>query len=361
MLNHYKLTLAAFALLLSAWMSFPANAQLGPNYNRLATPKSTTPPKVVFIGDQFTYLWGATAPFAANTNWINQGWGLDSNAWGNCFMVCQGGTSSGAADRFQTDVINLHPAIVHIMVGADDLALDDDAQQVFGIATGFQASLETMVSMAKAANIQVILGIESTGWASASPPYPQQLNSIVAAYGAQNNIPVINYGDALCQCVSSISGPSYGGNQYMGPTPPYGIGSTPTPAGFALMTIMAEAVINTLGQTPGGGYLQNIELSNQPLNIAAPSSPLLSDVNTVGPGFVLQFTPYGWYNNGLVEPFINSNYVGSSGTWASSNPLVMYVNQTGVAWALTPGTAAITYTSPSGVKFSEWIMYVEAF
>ena len=28
--------------------------------------------------------------------------------------------------------------------------------------------------------------------------------------------------------------------------------------------------------------------------------------------------------------------------------------------ALTPGTAIITYTSPTGVKFSEWIMYVVA-
>ena len=138
-------------------------------------------------------------------------------------------------------------------------------------------------------------------------------------------------------------------------------GSGPTVAGYALMTEMAEAVINTWGQTPGGGYLQNIELSNNPLNIAAPSSPLLANVNTVSPGFVLQFTPYGWYNNGLVEPFINSSYIGSSGTWASSNPLVMYVSQTGVAWALTPGTATITYTSPSGVKFSEWIMYIRAF
>jgi hypothetical protein len=362
MTKHYKLRLAAFALLLSGFASIiVANAQTAPNFARPPAPNSATPPKVVFIGDQFTYMWGATPPFAANTNWINQGWGLDPGYWANCFMVCSGGMSEATAGRFQTDVIDLHPAIVHIMVGADDLADDDDAQQVFGIATGFQAALEEMVNMAKAANIQVVLGIEPTEWASATPPYAQQLNAIVAAYGAQNNIPVINYGDALCQCVGSTGGFPPSGDQYMAPTPPYGIGSTPTIAGFALMTIMAEATINTLGQTPGGGYLQNIELSNKPLNISAPSSPLLTNVNTVGPGFVLQFTPYGWYNKGLVQPFINSNYLGSSGTWASSNPLVMNVSQTGLAWALTPGTATITYTSPSGVKFSEWIMYVGAF
>jgi uncharacterized protein YjdB len=55
---------------------------------------------------------------------------------------------------------------------------------------------------------------------------------------------------------------------------------------------------------------------------------------------------------------LNSNYAGATGTWASSNPLVMYVSQSGLAWALTAGTANITYTSPTGVKFSEWTMYV---
>jgi hypothetical protein len=321
---------------------------------------TVAPPKVVFIGDQFTYMWGSTPPFAANLNWINKGW-----AWTpvpDCFVTCGAGTSEATAARFQTDVIDLHPAIVHVMIGADDLAFDDDATQVYGIATGFLTNLETMVNMAKAANIRVILGIESLQWANAFPPYPQQLNSIVAAYGAQNNIPVIDYGDALCQCVSSLGGA-------FSPVPPGPymvpgeiLGLVPNAAGYTLMTQMAEvAILNTLGQTPGGGYLQNTEQSNNPLNIAIPTSPLLTNVNTVGPGFVLQFTPYGWYNNGLVEPFVNSNYVGSTGTWASSNPLVMYVSQTGQAWALYPGTATVTYTSPTGVKFNEWIMYVNAF
>jgi len=95
-------------------------------------------------------------------------------------------------------------------------------------------------------------------------------------------------------------------------------------------------------------------------NVAIPPAPLQSNVNTVGPGYQLQFTPYGWYSNGLLEPFVNSTYAGSSGTWASSNPTVMYVNQTGVAWALSPGKANITYTSPTGVNFNLWTMTVTA-
>jgi hypothetical protein len=115
---------------------------------------------------------------------------------------------------------------------------------VFGIASNYMTSLEQMVSMAKAANIKVILGLEPLAWASEQPPYPQQLNAIVAAYGAQNNIPVVNYGDALCQCVGSTNGPAYGPGYDL---PTYGAG--PTPAGYALMTQMAEvAILNTLGQ-----------------------------------------------------------------------------------------------------------------
>ena len=47
-------------------MPLVVNAQLAPNYHRLPAP-----PKVVFIGDYFTYNW--TSGFAANPNWINKG------------------------------------------------------------------------------------------------------------------------------------------------------------------------------------------------------------------------------------------------------------------------------------------------
>jgi uncharacterized protein YjdB len=62
--------------------------------------------------------------------------------------------------------------------------------------------------------------------------------------------------------------------------------------------------------------------------------------------------------DGTYQSIINSNVTGSSGTWASSNPLAMYVNQQGLAYALSSGTANITYTSPTGVRFSEWTMYI---
>ena len=323
----------------------------------LSASAATPPPKVVFIGDQFTYNW-ATTPGAFPSNWINQGWNKAAVTQDpDCYVTCQGGTSVSTEQRFQADVINLHPAIVHIMVAADD-ADTNDPPSVPYVYPDFLSSLQTMIKMAKAANIQVILGIESNLWSSEGGQHFEPMNSLVATLGAQNNIPVINYGNALCQCVGSTGGVGIGQDfvtlaAYMAPIPNT-TAYAPTAAGYALMTQMAAAVINTMNLKLTGGYLQNVQLANNETG-----SPQIVNSNRGGPEGVYQFTPYGRYS-GLttVQPIRNSNYAGATGTWASSNPLVMYVGQTGLAWAISAGTAIITYTSPTGVRFSEWIMYI---
>jgi hypothetical protein len=80
----------------------------------------------------------------------------------------------------------------------------------------------------------------------------------------------------------------------------------------------------------------------------------------VHPGSVVQFTPIGLYSDGSQHPLLNTSFEGSGGTWTSSNPLVMYVNQAGLSWADSQGTAIIHYTARNGVNFSEWIMYITA-
>jgi hypothetical protein len=183
------------------------------------------------------------------------------------------------------------------------------------------------------------------------------LNSIVATYAAQNNIPVINYGDALCSCVGSAGGvvqniltnTQYEASVTAGSSGPL----APTAAGYGLMSKMAATAIATMGATIKGGYLQDLATQLQ-------NDYQATNVNTVGTGTNVQFTPMGVYSNGVTESITNTNFTGSSGAWASSNPLVMYINQAGLAFALSAGTATITYTSPSGVKFSEWIMYITA-
>jgi lysophospholipase L1-like esterase len=329
--RHYKVTVVLLALLSTAFFSASA---------------STPAPRVVFIGDWVTYSWDGA--FAANPNWINQGTpgqGLLGN-----------GNSADTLARFQADVVDLHPAIVHIMIGSSDADEDDDAMYRLTFAN-FRSNLDSMVKEARAANIQVILGIEPQNLAFGGPIEP--INSIVANYGAANKILVINYGDALCGCVGSTGAISVGydfasQNALMVPaTDQIASELIPSATGYALMTQMAEAAINTIHATVERGYLQNIEQANDNED----NGPT-SNVDSVNVGAVVQFTPQALYRNGSVQPILNSNFAGSSGTWTSSNPLVMYVSQKGLAWSLSPGKAIITYTSPTGIRFSEWGMNI---
>jgi lysophospholipase L1-like esterase len=309
-------------------------------FSSVAASAVTAPPKVIFFGDGYTAAWPLPAGY------INEGvpgYNLD------------GLTSYGALADFQSAVVSQHPAIVHIMVGANDQG--DDALYPYEIP-GYIDNITTMVNEAKAANIKVILGNISPDFGGWGLPI-NAFNAALAAYGAANGIQVINYHDALCQCVGSTGGLfdniststeylALGGNGVDTP------GLLPNAAGYVLMTQMAQTAIANLSLTLKSGYLQDVTLQT------ADTYEQLANQNQVSPGQVLQFTPVGIYSDGTTHPQLNSSFTGATGTWTSSNPLVMYVSQTGRAWALTPGTAIIKYTSLSGVAFSEWIMYVTA-
>jgi hypothetical protein len=121
---------------------------------------------------------------------------------------------------------------------------------------------------------------------------------------------------------------------------------------FSIWSISVFFMWTTLGLKLTGGYLQNTSYWQG----------TYTNVNELTLFHEAQFTPYGQYAGGLVEPFTNSNYLtGSNGTWASSNPLVMSVNQQGHVWTLTPGTANITFVSPAGVRFNMWTMTVKSY
>jgi hypothetical protein len=325
----------------------------------VATAATTPPPTVVFIGDWITYNW--SSGFAANPNWVNAGVpGI---------VVGGGGTSGGVLGRFQSDVVSLHPAIVHIMIGEGDAIVAGDSSFQF-VIPGFMSSLNAIVQQARAANIKVILGIEPPILAYPYEMMPQ-IDSVIASYAAANNIPVINYGDVLCGCVGSVTQTEgigqdvfklYGGGAFLevpsNPQPfPNDYPLVISPAGYSVMTQMAQNVIATMNLTLKAGWLENMQQYDFHEVFTAPPVGL-SNVNTVYPGSVLQFTPVGFYNDGSQHSLLNTNFQGASGTWASSNPFVMYISQSGVAWANSPGTAVIRYTSPEGIKFSEWIMYV---
>jgi hypothetical protein len=136
---------------------------------------ATPAPQVVFIGDYYTYNW--TSAFAANPNWINKG--INGND-------LDGQTSSDVLARFQTDVVSLNPAIVHIMVGDFDAEISSAASTQY-TPPAFAANLDAMVKAATAANIKVILGISPGIGPDGGIGYLlPQIDSIIAAYGAAN-------------------------------------------------------------------------------------------------------------------------------------------------------------------------------
>ncbi|MGC2398374.1 MAG: GDSL-type esterase/lipase family protein [Acidobacteriaceae bacterium] len=300
------------------------------------------PPKVVFIGDTITYNWGSA--FAANSNWFNRG-SPGPPTQNQAYQILA---------RFQTSVIDLHPAIVHILAGTEDLALADDATYATTVQS-VETSIMAMVTQAQNANIQVILAtippLLATDSGSTVPVFQPvltlQINAWIESFGLANNIPVVNYHDALCLCVGSTESTQSSSSMFTAS------GVIPSASGYAAMTALAETAVATLALPLDYGYLGNV---------AAPfeqSSPELN-ATTVPQGTSVQFTAYGVFGHSVAGTMINTDFAGLNGTWTSSQTSVMNVGYNGAAFAVSPGTATITYTSPQGIKFTPWVMTVQA-
>jgi hypothetical protein len=99
---------------------------------------ATKQPVVVFIGDETTSEWPMSNP-----NWIKKG--------------VPGNTTAQMLARFQTDVIDLHPDVVHILGGAND-AKDGDWGDIDECGVNTCENLDQMSAMAQAAGIKVVIG-----------------------------------------------------------------------------------------------------------------------------------------------------------------------------------------------------------
>src|ERR1700722_342450 len=165
-----KLALATLALIPSALVLSihvnPANA---------LTPKAATSPKVVFIGDQVTANWPLTQ---TNPNWINQG-----KADASCETI---------AEDYLPAAIALHPNVIHIMAGEVDQLNEMGMGATY--ATGeFAGCIQYIVQQVKAANIQVVVGLEPQGGLNGSTEYitPTTMNVIEYAVSQQQGVTVI--------------------------------------------------------------------------------------------------------------------------------------------------------------------------
>jgi hypothetical protein len=305
-------------------------------------------PKVVFTGDRFTYNWQQTPAFKANANWIGAG----LNSFGSLFQE-----STYVADDFQANVINLHPNFVFIETGSSDISWQTDSTPLGAEWPAAANAIVQMVDMAQKAGIKVILGSVPMGSPS-SPGVPDSnsdyFNNWLQAYAQAVNIPIVNLQYWLqsgCPGVSPCAG-ALATNQ-----PDSFDILIPTDAGYQFITQLAQTAIATYGLKIKSGYLSDVETINA-YNGVLPQNP--AQVNSVGTGARIQFTPVAQWSDGVSRPMLNTPYGGVLGTWWSTNPGVMTVNQQGLASAYNAGTATIWFKSASGATFSPWVMTVGA-
>jgi lysophospholipase L1-like esterase len=196
------------------------------------------PPSVVFIGDSITAIWGSGQQgpeFAEHPNWVDKGIG--------------GQNSNHLLARFQTDVIDLHPEIVHILIGTNDVYPGWTLQPSGPNGINSPANLEAMVHMAQTNGIHVILAtIPPWGCDASNCTLAESADSTLSRYDRINawnawieqyalskGIPVVDYHSALL----APDGAHYVPDMTMD-------GVHPSPAGYVAMTPMVECVINAI-------------------------------------------------------------------------------------------------------------------
>lgn len=194
------------------------------------------PPSVVFIGDSITAIWGSGQgpQFADHPNWIDKGIG--------------GQNSSQVLARFQSDVIDLHPEIVHILIGTNDV-YPGWTLYPSPSAINSPANVEQMVQMAQINGIHVILatippwGCDASNCtlaesADSTPGRYDRINTWnawIEQYALSKGIPVADYHSALL---------APDGEHYVPDLTMEGV--HPNAAGYVVMTPMVEGVINAI-------------------------------------------------------------------------------------------------------------------
>ncbi len=142
--------------------------------------------RVVFMGNSITENWGnMDSAFFKSNNYISRGIG--------------GQVSAQMLVRFREDVINLHPGVVVIEAGTNDIAENRgpvSLEDVFG-------NIESMCELAKANDIKVVIGsvlpASDFNWHPGLDPAEKikKLNDMLKAYATRNHIVYVDYWSAV--------------------------------------------------------------------------------------------------------------------------------------------------------------------
>jgi lysophospholipase L1-like esterase len=189
-----------------------ANAKLG--------PPAENEKRVVFFGDSITQLWSTQGKFFPGRTYINRG--------------ISGQSTSQMLLRFREDVISLHPEVVVILAGINDIAGETGASSP-------ELTLDNIVSMAELARVHGIRPVLSSitpakaiPWNAGVRPVPEiaRANRLIRGYCERSGIPFIDY-------YSAMAGPDGG----MKPGLSYD-GVHPSAAGYAVMEPLAKKALS---------------------------------------------------------------------------------------------------------------------
>ena len=178
--------------------------------------------RVVFYGDSITDAWGrrpGTGTFFPGEPYVNRG--------------ISGQTTPQMVVRFHQDVVDLHPAVVVILAGTNDVAENTGPMTPEMTMDNFRA----MVEMARANGIKpVIASIPPAGdfpWKKGMEPAPKirALNQLLQAWCKSEGIVWVDYYSAMADANGAMK-------------PGLSVdGVHPNAAGYAIMAPLAEAGI----------------------------------------------------------------------------------------------------------------------
>lgn len=172
----------------------------------------------MFIGDSITEGWIEQSPAFFTSDRINRG--------------ISGETSAQMLTRFRADVIDLHPRLVHIMAGTNDIA---GLTAVISVEET-EANIRSMRELAAAHGIRVIIGsitpAEKFGWRPGlETPYKiRTLNTWLRHYAKASGAIYADYWNVL-----------HSGNAMRSDYTLDGV--HPNAAGYASMAPVAEVAI----------------------------------------------------------------------------------------------------------------------
>jgi lysophospholipase L1-like esterase len=176
-------------------------------------------PRAVFIGDSITEFWLPTAPAVFADGVVDRG--------------ISGQTSQQMMARFYQDVVQLHPHVVHILCGTNDIAGNAGPTSPEDYANAILA----MTDMARANGIAVVLGsIPPAGvfsWRDGYKPAREiiALNAWLRALAAQRGLVFADYHSAMATPDGAMK-PGLSTD-----------GVHPNAAGYAVMEPIARAAI----------------------------------------------------------------------------------------------------------------------